>query len=221
MEVEAKIVEYLEKRASEKDNRLSHGLWKPSSFGYCFKRQYLERQGEEPSNPITVETSKTFLIGILLGDFIQSLYPKVQSEVEILTDEVHGYADLVTEFEVVEIKSVGAWASKYLKEKKDETYVDFRRRIVEDKFHNILQLMYYVRELKKPKGRLVFVAKDNFAVTEFVFEMKMWDKKVQAELDSLEYYWTNQVLPGPKPRCFNGKECNYCPFENKCQGKPF
>jgi len=215
------LEQYLAKKQQERKNKTSSGKFKPSLFGYCFLRQYWERLREEPSNPPDMKTVKTFLLGDLIHEFLEGLFPASQRECEMVSEDEHGFADIVTDDAVWDIKSSSGSSFKYLKPRKDETRADHNERILKDKWHNVLQVTRYGVYFKKPYCGLCFVNKENFEIEEAIWETKEFEGWVDAELAQLRACWNEQEPPPPQPRLFNGKECSYCAYENKCKGKPF
>ena len=120
---------------------------------------------------------------------------------------------------MVDIKSQHSYAFHYMQK---EGY-----DINKEKYTNILQVMTYAWILKKPKGILYFISKDDLCSEEYTFFTEKWLQKIQAELDMLRDYWDKDELPPPKARVFgvNKKtkepnECaKYCNFKTLCIGE--
>lgn len=201
----------VEKRVEDKKERKS-GVISPSSLGQCYRRQYWTRKGEQESNPIDAQTLRVFEAGKKVHDVIQAMFPAECCEVEVkIGDDVYGHADIVLEDEVLDIKSVGVFQfkkfAKMTKEQFEEEKVDYA-----------LQVCTYAYGLGKTKGRMVLVCKDTWEILEsFEFDLKYWEDRVKKELDVLRGYWEIEELPEAKPRLYNGKECEYCSFHNKCK----
>ncbi|MCK9482826.1 MAG: hypothetical protein M0R34_00470 [Candidatus Marinimicrobia bacterium] len=193
------------------------GKWSPSSFGRCYRAQYWNRKDEPQSNPPDKRTLRVFNAGNLFEDFVVSLLPKdYQLQVLVESDDVKGYADIVTSNEVIDIKSQHSKSFWYMsKFKKDD--------IKKEKYPNWLQVMYYTRELKKDFGRLVFVSKDDLCIMEFVQPLDdYWLAQLDMELSELRRLWEQDELPKAEPRCFinkdgKSKECQYCSFKILCE----
>lgn len=199
-------------------DRKGSGKWKPSSFGYCYRRQYWERKGEKVTNPVDKRTLRVFKAGSLFHDFVQKLivekHPDIKTEVLIETDDVKGYADIVNGDEVTDVKSIHSQGFTYLDKTKD---------IQKEKYNNWLQLATYAVLLGKPMMRIVWVSKDDLRIQEYLFPVNdYWKGEVNKELSTLRAFWEGSVLPPAQPRCFKQKdgtfkECEkYCPFYTAC-----
>ena len=190
------------------------GKWSPSSFGRCYRQQYWNRKDALKSNPPDTRTYRVFKAGRLFHDFVQGLLDGVETEVKVECEDVLGYADIVRDNEVVDLKSQHSKSFWWMKKKN----ADIRK----EKYGNWLQLMYYVRELNKTFGRLVFISKDDLCIMEYVECINDWTDELDNELTALRYLWKKQELPPALPRCEpNAKgeywECNYCDFKDKCK----
>lgn len=199
-------------------DRVGSGKWKPSSFGYCYRRQYWERKGEKVTNPPDKRTLRVFKAGSLFHDFVEGLlkekHADIQTEVLIETDDTKGYADIVNGDEVTDVKSIHSQGF---------TYLDKTSDIKKEKYNNWLQLATYAVLLNKPRMRLVFVSKDDLRIQEYSLPVdEYWKCAVDTELLTLNKYWNFKELPPAQPRCFKQKdgtfkECEkYCPFYDKC-----
>lgn len=213
MNIEKLLDDSLIKEREERKSRVRSGKMNPSSFGQCFRRQYYNRSNTPESNPIPIETLRVFKAGSLFHDLIQNLLPPHQKEVEITTDEIHGFADIVTDDMVIDIKSQNQFAFKAMAKP--------GYKIEEEKVDYILQLMTYVFLLGKKIGKLVFINKDNLEIRKFEFHIDDWINKVNEEGVINSKYWLQKTLPPPEPRLYKGKECSYCSWENTCKGKAF
>ena len=183
--------------------------WSPSAFGRCYRYQYWLRLGLPPTDPPDARTLRIFQAGKLFHEFVQNFLPQHQTEVKIETEDVLGFADYVPETEVTDIKSQHSNAFWWMAKS--------NYNITKGKFANILQLMAYAFFLNKPKGRLVFVSKDDLCIDEYIFETKKWEHRVKRELSILRAYWERQKLPKARPRAYNKKECKYCSQRTRCK----
>ena len=208
MEIAKTIDSVLLQEQEERKDRKRSGKWTPSRFGRCYRFQYWSRQGIEPTNPPDINSIKRMDLGTLIHEYIQKkMKDTCEIEVEVAQDDVFGYADLVDKDSVADIKSTNDWAFKYLKEES----------IVEDKFPNWLQVACYAQILKKPKCMLFYVnTKDINKVRAFEKPTAMFSDFLVTEMDILREWWKLDSLPDALPRCYNGKECNYCGFKDKC-----
>ena len=170
------------------------------------------------SNPASIDTKKIFIRGNLRANFIQSLFPKVCTEVMICTDHVMGFADIVDGV-VIELKAPGTWKFKSVSQKKGESDFIWRARVIGDECPDyVLQLMTYMYFLNISEGLLVFID-ENFNILEF--DVGLDPNVVEDEFERLDEYWDKKELPAAVPRLYKGKECNYCQFKDKCQGSIF
>jgi hypothetical protein len=204
---------------AEQDARKSRersGKYSPSQFGRCFRAQYYNRSNVPMSNPPDVRSLRVFKAGKLFHDFVQAFLPQHQVEVEVSTADISGYADIVTDDAVWDVKSQHSQAFWYM-EKSDYD-------IAKERFPNILQVTTYAYLLKKPTGRLIFISKDDLTTAEYVFDVEQWRGHIETEISTLVRYWVDKKLPAPQPRCYgvNKKtgepnECvKYCPWRDYC-----
>ena len=195
--------------------RVRSGKWSPSSFGYCFRAQFWNRKDEPKSNPPDARSLRVFKVGQLFHDFVQGLLPDVeQTEAEIESEDVKGFADIVRLNEVVDIKSQHSKSFWWMKKKDCD--------IKQEKYGNWLQVLYYARELGKDFGRLVFISKDDLAIQEYVQPLDgYWREQLDLELGKLRMLWGKDKLPDAQPRCTQTKKgtywhCEYCSWKDKC-----
>lgn len=198
-------------------SRERSGLFNPSMFGRCFRAQRYNQQNIIPSNPIDVRTLRIFAVGDLFHDFAQQFLPAHQVEVEVVYPGLlRGFADIVTEDAVYDIKSQHSQAFWYMQ----KTDYD----IATERKPNILQVMCYAMLLKKPEGRLVFISKDDLCMEEYSFITAQWMPLVEEELNTLAEINRTVPLPEPIPRAYgkdkktgNPNECHkYCPWRDMC-----
>lgn len=205
--------EYLTKESEKRVTRERSGKWSPSMFGRCFRAQYWNRKNIPQSNPVDAFTQRRFIAGDCVHDFIQKILPEHQSEVKVETEDVFGYADIVTDKKVIDIKSVMPFAYKYIDKE------DFN--VVEQKYHNVMQVMSYAYLLNKEEGQLSFVDMGTLDIREFNFKTLLWRERVEKELNTLRDYWVNNQTPPAEPRAFmkdgKSKECEYCSFRETCK----
>lgn len=187
--------------------RVPSGKFNPSYLGQCLRKHYWKRKGEEPSNPPDARAYRIFKCGHLFEYFMANLIPAQDKQIMVSNDDFMGFADVVTDDEVIDIKSINSKAFWYMDK---PTY-----KINEEKYHNILQVIYYAKQLGKPKARLVFISKDDLCIREYGFFTIAWEDKLNAEIEALKGVWQKQVLPEADPRA--AWECNYCSFKDKCK----
>ncbi len=183
--------------------------WRTSNFGRCYRLQYWYREGGSMSNPVEMKTLKTFRVGNIFHQDLQSLLDPKKVEVEFKSQDVFGHADYVGEDFVEDFKTVGTFPWKLLLKE------DFN--VERDKESYCYQLMAYCFFLERPKGVLTFINKDNYDMRSFDIPFSSrWKTKVEGELAMLRNYWVAKELPPALPRAYNFKGCQYCPFEDKC-----
>jgi hypothetical protein len=197
-----------------KDKHISSGKINPSQMGKCYRAQYWYRKGEEPSNPPDARTLRVFKVGNIFHDYIEGFFPEHQKEVEFETEDVKGRVDILLDDEVVELKSQHSRAFWHMQKEEYD--------INKGKETNILQLMTGAYFLKKPKGRLVFISKDDLCINEYGFFLTNWEEKVKTELNILRQIWDSDSLPDAIPRAYlDAKgisgECAYCSYRDKCK----
>ncbi len=212
------IQELIDKALVRKPRERS-GKYNPSSFGMCYRQQYWNRKDEPQSNPPDARALRVFKAGQLFHDFVQGiLIDKHElvfaTDVKVESDDVLGFADMVSDNEVIDIKSQHSKSFWWMKKKNCD--------IKEEKYSNWLQVLYYARELKKDFGRLVFISKDDLCIQEYVQPLDYyWRNEISTELVKLMAYWLNEILPPAEPRCKPNKKgeywhCNYCNWKDKC-----
>jgi len=212
MSIQELINNQLSQEQSNRKDRLRSGKYSPSSLGRCYRLQYFNRLNEPITNPPEERNLRVMYCGNIFHDIIQEITlknsPNLQKEVLVETEDFKGYADLVDTDEISDIKTMNSQGFKYLN---PET-------IAKEKYTNWLQVMFYVWKLKKKFARLVFVSKDDLRIDEYRQELdNYWLNELDMEETKLKYYWSNKTLPPAEPRAFNGKDCQYCSWLNKCK----
>jgi len=218
MSVQKLIDEALAKEQAARANRERSGKFNPSMFGACYRKQYYNRKNIQQSNPPDERTLRVFKVGKLFHNFAQSFYPEAQTEVKIEIEDVLGYADVVIDEAVIDIKSQHSRAFWWMEKTNYNINIE--------KKHNILQVVFYAWMLKKKEGRLVFVSKDDLCVAEYGFFAENWFPEVEEELKNLRQWWSSGTIPPQEPRLFGvgkdkkPKECGlYCSWRDYCYGE--
>lgn len=196
--------------------RVRSGKFNPSSFGYCYRAQYWNRKNEPMSNPPDNRDLRVMHCGKMFHDFVQKLaFKEYANEVLVECDDVCGFADLVGENEVVDLKSQHSKSFHYIDKFKGDD-------IKAEKYGNWLQVLYYARELGKGYGRLTFISKDDLCIRDYIQPLdKYWLPQLDMELSELRMLWEQEELPKAEPRCKPNKagefwQCEYCRFHTKC-----
>ncbi len=201
-------------KALEPKPRERSGKWNPSSFGYCYRSQFWNRKNEPKSNPPDARSYRVMHAGKLFHDFVQKLLVNVEIEIPVESEDVKGFADIVSENEVTDLKSQHSRSFWWMTKKDCD--------IKKEKYGNWLQVLYYARELNKTYGRLVFISKDDLCIQEYVQPLdEYWLGEIENELTALRYLWKKQELPPAQPRCkptVKGTywHCDYCNWKDKC-----
>jgi len=226
MNIQQLIDQYL--ALEQEEHHEPSGKFTPSAFGQCYRRQIWKRKGEPPTNPPDHLTLRKFKMGHIIHQTIYDMLPKnglheeYSTEVEINMQDIKGFADIVTENMVIDLKSVHSRKFWHLGRKKDETEDDAVRRFQKEQKDNILQVMAYCFFLDKPFGKLVYISKDDWCINEYEFKLSEWTTQVSDELYILRGFWEKKELPHATPRLYpqkdgSFKECTYCQFKDKCQ----
>lgn len=205
--IQGLIDKHLKEKNDEPRNR--SGKFSPSLLGACYRRQYWNRLDEPKTNPPDERALRIFAVGNIFHEFVQQFIEKEKTEVVIETENFYGRADIVTEDAVVDIKSQhskGFWWMK--KEGYD---------ISKEKYNNIMQVVFYAKELGKPWARLVFISKDDLIVEEYGFSVEKWLPEIEKEINTLVELWRGGKLPEAEPRLYGGKECEWCAYLDKCK----
>jgi hypothetical protein len=219
-----KIIDLIDKELlkEQEDRKLRErsGKYSPSSFGRCFRAQLFNRLNEPQSNPTDIRSLRIFKVGKLFHDFVQSYLPEHQVEVKIETEHICGYADIVTDKAVYDIKSQHSKSFWYMEK------TDFN--VEKEKYSNILQVIIYAMILKKPIGSLIFISKDDLCTAEYSFSVENWQEEVKKEIKTLIMFWEKwqkeKILPPPQPRAYGvdkktgqANECSkYCAWRDTC-----
>ena len=213
------IQELIDKALERKGDRIRSGKYSPSSLGKCFRNQYWNRKNEPQSNPPEDRVQRVFKAGNLFHEFVQDVIlannPDAQKEVLIETEDFKGFADLVLEDKVIDLKSQHSKAFWY---RKGMTWNELEPKLL----CNILQVVFYALNLGKARARLVFISKDDLCIQEYSFEVAKYQEALQQEITNLMDFWRRQVLPPAIPRAYPDKdgkpaECKYCNWKDTCE----
>jgi len=198
----------LKEEQDKKSTRVRSGKFSPSSFGKCYRSQIWNRKNEPVTNPPDERTLRVFSAGHLFHDFVQRYLPDSQTEVECKGENVYGRADIVLNDTVIDLKSVHSKAFWYMTRPNYD--------VKSDKLSNWLQVTCYALILGKPRVGLVFISKDDMCIQEYYFDAKDFEHLLKTELTTLKEYWDKDELPPAEPRAYNGSECKFCGFVEKC-----
>jgi len=164
---------------AEQDSRsgIGSGKWKPSMLGRCYRAHYWARADEPRTNPPDARALRVFKAGHLFHDFAQGFFPLDQKEIKVENEDILGFADLVGEDIVRDIKSQHSRAFWYMQKKNCD--------IKKEKFTNWLQVAVYGKILNKPRISLVFISKDDLTIAEYVDFTNNWIETVDNEIRRL------------------------------------
>ncbi len=205
---------FLDEEQEKRKERVSSGKMTPSSFGQCYRRQIYKIKKYEMSNPPDLPSIKRMMLGSVVHETIQKAFPKI--EVPIETDYLKGYADIVGDDYVADIKTINPYAFKWIQKTKD---------IKEDKKDAWLQVATYGVLLKKKYVKLLFVNTGDFnKMEEFTFPTENWKDDVEDEIGYNKVLMVKDKLPPKEPRLYgedkdgNPRECDYCAYKDLCKG---
>lgn len=227
MTLQERIDAELIRISNEKEGRERSGLFGASSFGKCIRAQVFNRLNVTKSEPFDIKTLHMFNAGHIVHDYIQRYFDNAQCEVLRKDEHFIGFADIVLEDIVYDIKSVNpsyfffGWKDK----KKVEYNVPEINNIIKDKKKsNILQVTHYAIELNKPRIGLVFFSRDlsyGIRAHEWTDNTDRWADDVRKEKKTLVEAWGKHKetgeLPPACPRLYDGKECQYCGWMSYCK----
>jgi len=195
-------------------------------LGKCFRAQYWVRKNEVASDAIPIEVLRIFEVGHVLHRAMQAPLDKARCEQEFEFDDIVFHPDYFDDECVYDFKSikVGFKTKKFaigFSKMKVEGF-----DVVKEYPQNVLQVITEAYFLKKAKGELIYVCKDNGLTNldvgkPFVFNTVDWEEAVTKELHLLRAWWDTQKLPQALPRIYNGAECRYCSFRTKCKEVEF
>ena len=200
----------LNEQNEKKATRERSGKLAPSQFGKCYRAQILRQRKTEETNPPDVVSLRKFKVGNIFHDFVQSYVPVDAVEVLIENEDVKGYADIVSNDSVVDIKSIHSQYFWRVEKKKDYN-------IQKEKYTNWLQVCYYALQLGKKYAKLLLVSKDDLYTVEYTQVAEDWKDDIECELHYLKCWRDSNKLPPAEPRAYNGKECNWCPYRDLCK----
>lgn len=191
--------------------RTKSGKISPSSFGWCYRRQWYKHNGQPETDPMDFQGWAKVTLGQVIHRVFQAMFPKECCEVKVETDDCFGYADIVLEDRVIEIKSQSDWAFKYHTKKGFD--------VKSEKVDNWLQVAFYAMVLNKPKVELDFINQKQISdIVEYEDETIKWIPKVDEELKLIKEAIKGQI-PDANPRLYAGKECKYCSYRTVCGHK--
>jgi len=194
--------------------------WQASKLGLCLSGVVYERLGAKPLEEVDSRTLRVFKCGNLFEEYIvnqlkqyeqyasEPLHVEEQVRVEDPILGVTGYADVVLNFkdyrEVIEVKSQHSRAFWYMTKKGQGAYE-----------HHAMQLLIYMYILKIPKGRLVYVSKDDLCIQEYEYTLE--DpilKKALSNVKALNEALKSGIMPMPAEE--GSFQAKYCRFHKYC-----
>jgi hypothetical protein len=226
MSLQDRIDEKLLNDAKQRELRTRSGKFSPSSFGKCFRAQVLNRANVSQSNPPDLKTLQIFEGGKVLHDYVQQYFGKGEVEVKIESEHFVGYADLVLEDIVWDIKSTNPayfFYSGFGEKRKEYSVQEINEIIPKKKMSNILQVTKYAIELGKPRIGLIFISRDLSYGTrahEWTGRTEDYAPLIRVEEGLLMKHWNKYkedgTFPACNPRLYDGREGNYCGWKDYC-----
>lgn len=209
--------DYLLEQQELKKTRESSGKVTPSSLGQCYLRQYWKIKKLPTTDYPDLKSLKNMERGKIIHKFMQNIAEKngYQVEVKVETPEIIGYADLIKDDTVADIKTQDDWAFKW----HYQAGFDSKK----EKPSEWLQVACYGWLLCLPKIKLIFVNnKDVSQIQEYEDLTVNWLDKLSEEIKTILSYTGNEIEPENKPRLYLGKdgrpkECRYCQYRSHCQ----
>jgi hypothetical protein len=183
------------------------GMWTPSRFGRCFRFQYWSRAKVPESDFPELKMLRRWKVGNLYHAYVQSFFPG-KCEVEVRKNDILGFADVVLDNRVIDIKSVSDWEFGYL--------LKPNYSVEKEKIINCLQVSTYSWILDKPLASLYFINTKSSSGVEFDVNISHFIPLIEEELNILRGYWEDNRTPSGIPRAYGGKECQYCAYKTKC-----
>ena len=206
MNIQEQINKILTDEQNQKHKK--SGKWSPSLFGCCYRRQYWNRLDEPVTNPPDERNLRKFKVGLIFEKWVADIIKPPQYQVRIETPDVLGFADIVNDESVIDLKTVHSRAFWHM-EKED---------IKVSRYPNWLQVLWYAWRLQKRCGKLCYISKDDLTIAEYRQELDdYWLGELGKELGKLTEIWDSKTLPPADPRAYNGKECEYCQWKDKCK----
>ena len=210
-----------QERETHKKKRES---WYPTDLGKCLTGAYWARMGKEPIE-FSDRQLRVFKVGTIFERFITDLIDenkngyKVELQVPVRDEklDLSGYADMVittSEKRIVyEIKSIHSRAFWHMEREGGAAE------------HYKLQLFAYLYMLNIDEGRLLYISKDDLAISEYVVlrNNKKLEVEFLREMEILNRAWRDKKPPKPEPTII--KEGNkykinwkakYCSYHHHC-----
>lgn len=227
MTLQERIDAELIRESNEKDKRVRSGKFGASSFGKCIRAQVYNRLNIPQSEPFDIKTIHMFEGGKIIHAYIQKFFPSGQCEVKTESEHFIGYADLVLDDIVWDIKSVNPayfFHTGFGEKRRVFTTQEVDENILRKKESNILQVTDYAMSLGKERIGLVFFSRDlsyGIRAHEWTSYTATWSHKVEEEKARLIVAWNKYQekgeLPEPEPRLYDGAECRYCGWRSYCK----
>ena len=157
------------------------------------------------------------IFGTILHRYVQTNLPQYQAEVEVKMEQypgVIGHADLVSDNEVGDIKTVSNWAMRGILERGAHT-------------QHVFQVLLYAYGLDKPNATVIYVSRENFTVYGFTTAVKPFRSVIERQLRELQGIWEASKADGtpnayyPIPKDYDPYkptlECSWCAHRDRCK----
>jgi len=163
--------------------------WHASRLGNCLTATYLMRKGVAKQD-FDERVLRVFAAGKMFEDWLVGLLKKenekLETQVRVEWGGLSGYADLMINDLVYEIKTMNSRGFWHMEK-------------TGAKEHHVMQLWAYLNGLKKKEGRLIYLEKDTLSIMEFPVYLndEGREEAVKGELAILNEAWEKELPPEP------------------------
>lgn len=212
------IQEIIDQKTSSKECRPKTSWWF-SDMGKCLSGVYYARLGKTPK-PKDPRTLRVFEVGNIFEEWVckalEGPTTIVRPEtIHLPQYDLSGRPDAIITLpdstkEVLEFKTVHSdkfWWMNKKNEGPDE--------------HHLMQLWWGMKATGIPKGRLVYISKDDLCISEFTLDITddIISTKCLEEINILNEAWNNKIPPKPVDTFINKKinwKAKYCDYHQYC-----
>lgn len=186
------ILPVIDEAIAKKRQVKEQNSWYSSGLGSCPTSRYLERMGAVPDHDFDSRTLRVFEMGNLIETFVvdnlKEKYPDAELQSRFEFNGMSGKADIVLGDDIKEVKSV-----------RSDDYWMMARGKRPPKIQHRMQLWSQLEGLKKPRGSIVYVSKDDLSITEFIVyrDSEGLREAVTAELGLMNRAWEAKLPPPP------------------------
>lgn len=214
------ICDYLDQKSQKTTEERGNNYWGASGLGHCKRLQYFQRKGETISNGGPYKWKNNAEDGHLAHYWrqraIEFMGVLVKDEGEIIIEDLHyrGHFDLVVMLAdgltLCDIKNQNSKAYKDRQKIPGKVLPDHKRQLGS----YFVFLRKIMPELKN--ARMYYVNRDTGEREEIiVLFTEEYLKDIIKELEDLNYYWDNNILP---PKEVDKVFCEYvCKYKDTCK----